>query len=131
MLADVLMKLYTGGCDAKLAAGAKDTSASHSLLPAIARQWSSATSSTPPTTPNAFVSAPASSTSASKVPQWHPTTPRIGTISQLRKLYPEHQILDEEEEDWLEHLKRCKVKRKESAQEEEDSCRIKKFNKRK
>jgi small subunit ribosomal protein S33 len=30
--------------------------------------------------------------------------PRIGTISQLRSLYPEHEIIDEEEEDWLEHL---------------------------
>ena len=30
--------------------------------------------------------------------------PRIGTISQLRSLYPEHQIIDEEEEDWVEHL---------------------------
>lgn len=30
--------------------------------------------------------------------------PRIGTISQLRSLYPENEILDDEEEDWLEHL---------------------------
>lgn len=30
--------------------------------------------------------------------------PRIGTISQLRSLYPEHELLDEDEEDWLEHL---------------------------
>lgn len=30
--------------------------------------------------------------------------PRIGTIKQLRALYPQNQIIDEEEEDWLEHL---------------------------
>lgn len=30
--------------------------------------------------------------------------PRIGTIAQLRSLYPENELLDEEEEDWLEHL---------------------------
>jgi small subunit ribosomal protein S33 len=30
--------------------------------------------------------------------------PRIGTIPQLRSLYPEHEIMDEKEEDWLEHL---------------------------
>ena len=30
--------------------------------------------------------------------------PRIGTIPQLRSLYPEHEILDDKEEDWLEHL---------------------------
>jgi hypothetical protein len=30
--------------------------------------------------------------------------PRIGTIAQLRKLYPEMEVMDEQEEDWLEHL---------------------------
>lgn len=30
--------------------------------------------------------------------------PRIGTIAQLRSLYPQHEILDEDEEDWIEHL---------------------------
>jgi hypothetical protein len=30
--------------------------------------------------------------------------PRIGAISQLRKLYPNFHIMDEQEEDWLEHL---------------------------
>lgn len=30
--------------------------------------------------------------------------PRIGTIAQLRSLYPEHELLDDKEEDWLEHL---------------------------
>jgi small subunit ribosomal protein S33 len=29
--------------------------------------------------------------------------PRIGTISQLRSLYPHNEIIDDEEEDWLEH----------------------------
>lgn len=30
--------------------------------------------------------------------------PRIGTIAQLRSLYPENELLDDAEEDWLEHL---------------------------
>lgn len=30
--------------------------------------------------------------------------PRIGTIAQLRSLYPEYTLLDDDEEDWLEHL---------------------------
>jgi hypothetical protein len=30
--------------------------------------------------------------------------PRIGTIAQLRSLYPENELLDDDEEDWLEHL---------------------------
>jgi small subunit ribosomal protein S33 len=30
--------------------------------------------------------------------------PRIGTIPQLRALYPQNEILDDKEEDWLEHL---------------------------
>lgn len=29
---------------------------------------------------------------------------RIGTVAQLRSLYPMHEILDDDEEDWLEHL---------------------------
>jgi hypothetical protein len=29
--------------------------------------------------------------------------PRIATIKQLRSLYPQHEIIDEDEEDWLEH----------------------------
>lgn len=38
--------------------------------------------------------------------------PRIGTIPQLRSLYPEHQIIDEAEEDWLEHLNVAKSRGK-------------------
>ena len=30
--------------------------------------------------------------------------PRIGTIKQLRRLYPQNTIIDEKEEDWVEHL---------------------------
>lgn len=30
--------------------------------------------------------------------------PRIGTIAQLRSLYPENELQDGAEEDWLEHL---------------------------
>lgn len=30
--------------------------------------------------------------------------PRIGTIKQLRSLYPEYDVMDEDEEDWVEHL---------------------------
>jgi small subunit ribosomal protein S33 len=38
--------------------------------------------------------------------------PRIGTISHLRKLYPEFEVIDEEEEDWLEHLNVAKSRGK-------------------
>jgi len=38
--------------------------------------------------------------------------PRIGTISQLRKLYPEFEVIDDEEEDWLEHLNVAKSRGK-------------------
>jgi small subunit ribosomal protein S33 len=56
--------------------------------------------------------------------------PRIGTISQLRSLYPEHQIIDEEEEDWLEHLNVAKSrgksapKKKRTAAGEDNTCGI-------
>ena len=30
--------------------------------------------------------------------------PRIGTIAQLRSLYPENELIDDAEEDWIEHL---------------------------
>lgn len=30
--------------------------------------------------------------------------PRIGTTKQLRALYPHNEIIDDDEEDWLEHL---------------------------
>ncbi|EDU40647.1 Mitochondrial ribosomal protein of the small protein [Pyrenophora tritici-repentis] len=57
--------------------------------------------------------------------------PRIGTISQLRKLYPEHQILDEEEEDWLEHLNVAKSRGKSPPKKKRTAAESKKFNKRK
>jgi hypothetical protein len=30
--------------------------------------------------------------------------PRIGTVKQLRSLYPDYEIIDEEEDDWIEHM---------------------------
>ncbi|CAN9387072.1 unnamed protein product [Alternaria sp. RS040] len=57
--------------------------------------------------------------------------PRIGTISQLRSLYPEHQIIDEEEEDWLEHLNVAKSRGKGAPKKKRTAAESKKFNKRK
>lgn len=44
------------------------------------------------------------------VAEYYP--PRIGTISQLRSLYPQYTLIDEEEEDWLEHLNVAKSRGK-------------------
>jgi hypothetical protein len=30
--------------------------------------------------------------------------PRVGTVQDLRKLYPEYDVPDDAEDDWLEHL---------------------------
>jgi hypothetical protein len=40
--------------------------------------------------------------------------PRIGTIKQLRSLYPEFTVIDEKEEDWVEHLTIAKSRGKEN-----------------
>jgi hypothetical protein len=40
--------------------------------------------------------------------------PRIGTIKQLRALYPQFDILDEKEEDWVEHLQIARSRGKEN-----------------
>jgi hypothetical protein len=40
--------------------------------------------------------------------------PRIGTIKQLRALYPEFELMDEKEEDWLEHLTIARSRGKEN-----------------
>ncbi|KAG9196125.1 hypothetical protein G6011_01246 [Alternaria panax] len=56
--------------------------------------------------------------------------PRIGTISQLRSLYPEHQLIDEEEEDWLEHLNVAKSRGKSAPKKKRTAAESKKFNKR-
>ncbi|EUC33526.1 hypothetical protein COCVIDRAFT_34903 [Bipolaris victoriae FI3] len=57
--------------------------------------------------------------------------PRIGTIPQLRSLYPEHQIIDEAEEDWLEHLNVAKSRGKGAPKKKRTAAESKKFNKRK
>lgn len=56
--------------------------------------------------------------------------PRIGTISQLRSLYPEHELIDEEEEDWLEHLNVAKSRGKGAPKKKRTAAESKKFNKR-
>ena len=40
--------------------------------------------------------------------------PRIGTIKQLRALYPEWTVIDEKEEDWVEHLTIARSRGKEN-----------------
>ncbi|KAH8724785.1 mitochondrial ribosomal subunit S27-domain-containing protein [Phaeosphaeriaceae sp. PMI808] len=57
--------------------------------------------------------------------------PRIGTISQLRSLYPKNEILDEEEEDWLEHLNVARSRGKGTPKKKRTAAESKKFNKRK
>ncbi|CBY00929.1 hypothetical protein IAQ61_011833 [Plenodomus lingam] len=57
--------------------------------------------------------------------------PRIGTISQLRSLYGEHQLIDEDEEDWLEHLNVAKSRGKGAPKKKRTAAESKKFNKRK
>ncbi|KAJ4363338.1 hypothetical protein N0V95_001111 [Ascochyta clinopodiicola] len=57
--------------------------------------------------------------------------PRIGVISQLRSLYPENEILDDEEEDWLEHLNVARSRGKSTPKKKRTAAESKKFNKRK
>ncbi|KAF2992922.1 mitochondral 37S ribosomal protein S27 [Curvularia kusanoi] len=57
--------------------------------------------------------------------------PRIGTIAQLRSLYPENELLDDEEEDWLEHLNVARSRGKSVPKKKRTAAESKKFNKRK
>ncbi|KAJ4353931.1 uncharacterized protein N0V89_005662 [Didymosphaeria variabile] len=56
--------------------------------------------------------------------------PRIGAISQLRKLYPNFNILDEQEEDWLEHLNVARSRGKAPPKKKRTAAESKKFTKR-
>ncbi|KAF2272269.1 uncharacterized protein EI97DRAFT_437035 [Westerdykella ornata] len=56
--------------------------------------------------------------------------PRIGTIKQLRALYPEFTIIDEKEEDWLEHLQIARSRGKENPKKKKTAAESKKFTKR-
>ncbi|OAL51199.1 mitochondrial ribosomal protein-like protein of the small subunit [Pyrenochaeta sp. DS3sAY3a] len=62
------------------------------------------------------------------VAEYYP--PRIGTISQLRSLYPQYTLIDEEEEDWLEHLNVAKSRGKGAPKKKRTAAESKKFNKR-
>ncbi|KAF1974540.1 hypothetical protein BU23DRAFT_531518 [Bimuria novae-zelandiae CBS 107.79] len=55
--------------------------------------------------------------------------PRIGTISQLRKLYPDYGVMDEDEEDWLEHLNVARSRGKAPPKKKRTAAESKKFNK--
>ncbi|KAL6704595.1 hypothetical protein ACN47E_008105 [Coniothyrium glycines] len=55
--------------------------------------------------------------------------PRIGTISQLRSLYPENELIDEDEEDWIEHLNVAKSRGKGPPKKKRTAAESKKFNK--
>ncbi|PVI07676.1 hypothetical protein DM02DRAFT_608760 [Periconia macrospinosa] len=57
--------------------------------------------------------------------------PRIGTIAQLRKLYPEDTFIDEKEEDWVEHLNVARSRGKENPKKKRTAAESKKLNKRK
>ncbi|KAF2637684.1 hypothetical protein P280DRAFT_471871 [Massarina eburnea CBS 473.64] len=59
------------------------------------------------------------------VAEYYP--PRIGAISQLRKLYPKYDILDEKEEDWVEHLNVAKSRGKENPKKKKTAAESKKF----
>ncbi|KAJ4302771.1 hypothetical protein N0V90_001662 [Kalmusia sp. IMI 367209] len=55
--------------------------------------------------------------------------PRIGTIPQLRKLYPNFEIIDEKEEDWLEHLNVARSRGKAPPKKKRTAAESKKFTK--
>ncbi|KAF2253946.1 hypothetical protein BU26DRAFT_561208 [Trematosphaeria pertusa] len=55
--------------------------------------------------------------------------PRIGAISQLRKLYPKFEIIDEEEEDWIEHLNMARSRGKAPPKKKRTAAESKKFTK--
>ncbi|ORY17617.1 mitochondrial ribosomal subunit S27-domain-containing protein [Clohesyomyces aquaticus] len=55
--------------------------------------------------------------------------PRIGTTKQLRRLYPDFEILDEKEEDWLEHMQIAKSRGKAPPKKKRTAAESKKFHK--
>jgi len=57
--------------------------------------------------------------------------PRIGTIQQLRRLYPEYEVMDEKEEDWLEHLQIQTSRGKAPPKKKKTAAESKKFGKKK
>ena len=57
--------------------------------------------------------------------------PRLGAISQLRKLYPKFEIIDEDEEDWLEHSNLLRSRGKAPPKKKRTAAESKKFTRRK
>jgi len=57
--------------------------------------------------------------------------PRIGTIRQLRSLYPEHELFDDDEEDWVEHLNLANSRGKGAPKKRRSAAESKKFTKKK
>jgi hypothetical protein len=57
--------------------------------------------------------------------------PRIGTIQQLRRLYPEYEVIDEKEEEWLEHLQIQTSRGKAPPKKKKTAAESKKFGKKK
>ncbi|PSN71608.1 hypothetical protein BS50DRAFT_570936 [Corynespora cassiicola Philippines] len=57
--------------------------------------------------------------------------PRLGTIKQLRRLYPENDILDDKEEDWLEHQQVARSRGKAPPKKKRTAAESKKNKKRK
>ncbi|KAF2866485.1 mitochondrial ribosomal subunit S27-domain-containing protein [Massariosphaeria phaeospora] len=56
--------------------------------------------------------------------------PRIGTIKQLRALYPDFEILHDKEEDWLEAQQVARSRGKAPPKKKRTAAESKKFNKR-
>ncbi|OCK82819.1 hypothetical protein K432DRAFT_292372 [Lepidopterella palustris CBS 459.81] len=57
--------------------------------------------------------------------------PRVGTIQDLRKLYPQYDVPDDEEDEWLEHMQIAKSRGKGPPKKKRTAAESKKFNKRK
>ncbi|OCK89629.1 uncharacterized protein K441DRAFT_667242 [Cenococcum geophilum 1.58] len=57
--------------------------------------------------------------------------PRVGTVQDLRKLYPEYDVPDDAEDDWLEHLQIAKSRGKGPPKKKRTAAESKKFGKRK
>ncbi|KAF2265464.1 hypothetical protein CC78DRAFT_185110 [Lojkania enalia] len=63
------------------------------------------------------------------VAEYYP--PRIGTIKQLRSLYPQYEIEDEKEEEWLEHMQIARSRGKQPPKKKRTAAESKRFTKKK
>ncbi|KAF2106747.1 mitochondrial ribosomal subunit S27-domain-containing protein [Lophiotrema nucula] len=61
------------------------------------------------------------------VAEYYP--PRIGTIKQLRLLYPDYEVRDEKEDEWLEHMQIARSRGKAPPKKKRTAAESKKFTK--